>query len=214
MEKKHIGLKNFKFSYDFLLGSFPDFDTRIIYKWDPFEQSVIKGNSRRLVIGCESEQAFFYKNKEAFLLVCKNYHIMKFDSRGDKIKDVIVKVDEIKTDHTRDDYYLQELGYSSGKNGLVLSDTVNPAATMIPLMKGFVVVRRDDFMTPCNDWVPGDYFSYQLEFLGKIKVPCSYNLLWYRFGRTNQRVKYANGYLYAIQETEDSTIIEKWEVTE
>lgn len=214
MEKKHIGLENNKHSYDFLLGSFPDFNTKILFSWAPFEMAVRSERAPKLIIGCESEQAFFYKYKAVFLLVCKKYHIMKFDSHGNKLKDVIVKVDEIKTDHTRDDYYLQELGFSSGKNKFVLSDTVNPAAVMIPLKKGFVVIRRYDFITPCNDSVPGDYFSYQLEYLGKINVPCSYLLLSYRFGRTYHRVKYDNGFLYAIQEKEESTIIEKWEVTE
>lgn len=214
MEKKHSGLENNKFTYDFLLGSFPDFNTKLLFTWAPFEQTVIRGNSKKLVIGCESEQAFFYKNKEAFLLICKKYNIMKFDNAGNKLKDIIVKTDELKTDHTRDDYYLKELGFYERKNKFVLSDIVNPAATMIPLMKGFVIVRRSDFITPCNDSTPGDYFSYQMEYLGKINVPCFYTLLSYRFGRPNQCVKYDNGFLYVIQEEENNSIIEKWEVIE
>ncbi|MDQ1353835.1 MAG: hypothetical protein QG657_4142 [Acidobacteriota bacterium] len=214
MERKHFALENNKHSYEFLLGSIPDFNTKCLFRWVPFEMAVPSKRLPKLIIGCESEQAFFYKNKEAFLLECKKYHIMKFDSHGNKLKDIIVKVAEIKTDHSRDDYYLEELGFLANKNKFVLSDTVNPTVTMIPLTKGFVVIRRYDFITPCNDWVVGDYFSYQLEFFGKIKVPCSYNLLSYRFGRTNERFKYDNGFLYAIQETEEKTIIEKWEVTE
>jgi len=214
MERKHFALENNKHSYEFLLGSIPDFNTKCLFTWAPFEMAVRSKRLPKLIIGCESEQAFFYKNKAVFILECKKYHIMKFDSHGNKLKDIIVKVDEIKTDHNRDDYYLEELGFLTNKNKFVLSDTVNPTVTMIPLTKGLVVIRRYDFITPCNDWVPGDYFSYQLEYLGKIKVPCSYNLLSYRFGRTNERVKYDNGFLYVIQETEDKTIIEKWEVTE
>jgi len=204
------------FAYTFLLGSFPELKTKVLFTADPFLLQVESGNHTKLVIGT-GEYSFFYTNNEAFILICDNYRLLKFDNTGNKLNDIIINVKKIKTNHARDDEYLKEFGYSQQKDRFVLSDTVNPAATMIPLKKGFVVIRRYDFYSSYQDWLDGDYFSYKLEYQGKISVPFSPYLIMYMMGRTHEFTKFDNGFLYLIKEKEDEDdmlTLEKWMVIE
>jgi len=209
-----IGEKNNRFAYSFLLGFIPGFKTKHLFTTDPFFLHADSGNSPKLLIGGDDEYSSFYNNNEAFILICDKYRILKFIGSGEKLRDIVVKVPVIKTDHSRRDEYLKELGFSKERNPFEVNDTVNPAITMIPLMKGFVVLRRHEFASACGDGIEADYFSYQLEYLGKTKVPCSSKLLRYITGRTHECAKYDNGFLYLIDEKEESITIEKWKVME
>jgi hypothetical protein len=83
---------------------------------------------------------------------------------------------------------------------------------MVPLGKGFVVVRRYSYATDCQGMVEGDYFSYELEMKGKVKIPCF--MLIFKLTNPPQTYKYHNGYLYLINESQDEYRLEKWLVKE
>ncbi|MGE5341627.1 MAG: hypothetical protein ACM3SY_09115, partial [Candidatus Omnitrophota bacterium] len=117
-------------------------------------------------------------------------------------------------DHSLDETCFAEHGMRSLAKRFRFSDTVDPAATMIPLSKGFVVVRRHSYLVDCGGMTDGDYFSNQLVYLGKLKVPCIDALFWTHGGRRNEAFKYDNGFLYLILGQEETDWIEKWEVQE
>ncbi|MGE5343572.1 MAG: hypothetical protein ACM3SY_19045 [Candidatus Omnitrophota bacterium] len=140
---------------------------------------------------------------------------MKFNEKGKKLKDITVKIKKKKTDQSLMNDYLRDQGYSKYINRFKFRDTVDPTAAMIPLSKGFVVIRRNDYFATCNGYADGDYFSDDLEYIGKVKVPCFYDLLSFYGGvRKNQTGKFTNGFLYLVQERDDKTVIEKWQVFE
>ncbi len=167
-----------------------------------------------MILGGISEISTFYNNKNFFMLVCSNYQVLKFDLTGKKLKDITAKVDEQKTDHSLDDKYLEDRRLLKYKNRFVICDTVNPAACAIPLMKGFLVVRRNDYSNDCSGFSDADYFSYKLEYLGKVKCPCFLNIFFLMAGRNNPAFKYSNGFLYLVQEKDEKYYIEKWEIIE
>lgn len=208
-------LQNHYRKYTFTIGTFPGFKRRALYITPPFSLRVkVAGRYKNTIDGPVS-YSYFCKNKEVFLLLSDKYKILKFDISGKKLKDIIVDVVKETTDCSRLDEYLKDQNWFKSRGRYTLSDTVNPAATVIPLSKGFIVVRRmDQYSTHCDGTNEGDYFSYQLEYLGKVNVPCFYRILNLAPIVNVINLGYADGYLYLLKETDEDFFIEKWEVKE
>ena len=77
-----------------------------------------------------------------------------------------------------------------------------------------MVRRQNHYSAECSGFNEGDYFSYQLEYLGKVKVPCFYDQLVLRAGRNSVNLGFDDGFLYLITEKDEDFFIEKWEVCE
>jgi len=123
-------------------------------------------------------------------------------------------VDKVKVPDSRRLEWLKSQSGSLRLNRKVLSDTVQPASWMVPLGKGLVVVRRYSYDTGCEGMVKADYFSYDLEMMGKVKIPCFWFIFQLRDDFHAKSFKYRDGYLYLIKETEDDFRLEKWLVKE
>ncbi|MGE5341217.1 MAG: hypothetical protein ACM3SY_07015 [Candidatus Omnitrophota bacterium] len=167
-----------------------------------------------MLFGELTEYSWFYRNKEIYILDCNKYRILKFDLTGKKLKDIQFVVDKIKTDHSQDEAYFTENGSRNLAKGFGFADTVDPTASMIPLSKGFIVVRRYSYLTGCNGMMDGDYFTNDMVHMGKVKVPCFDSVFRIHGGRRNESFKYDNGFLYLVMGQEESDRIEKWEVHE
>ncbi len=206
---------NMRQAFSWQICSFPGFKTDVLFTTKAFYPIKKFGDSYKGILGGNTEYSWFYKNKEIFILLCGKYRILKFDNTGKKLRDIIVTVDEVKTDHSLDEKFFKENNILKHKKMFFFSDTVDPAAMMIPLMKGFVVVRRQNqYSAECSGFSEGDYFSYQLEYLGKVKVPCFYNQLTLNSGRNSVNLGFDDGFLYLITEKDEDFFIEKWEVGE
>ncbi|MGE5343597.1 MAG: hypothetical protein ACM3SY_19180, partial [Candidatus Omnitrophota bacterium] len=176
--------------YSFRLGSIPSFKTKTFFTFGPFKLD----NGKKVILGGFSEFSWLYKDKEIFVLDCGNYRILKFDNSGRKLKDIKFIVEKVKTDHSEDKDCFIGNGMQQFTKRYRFSDTVDPAAaSMIPLSKGFVVVRRHNFLTDCNGMVDGDYFSYELKHMGKVKVPGFNAVFKIHGGRRNESFKYNKG---------------------
>ncbi|MGE5343577.1 MAG: hypothetical protein ACM3SY_19070 [Candidatus Omnitrophota bacterium] len=202
-------------TYPFTMGSIYDFKMMTFFIPDYFSRYKYKGGKRLFIVNGESTSSWFYRNNKIFVLMCGSYRLIKFDSKGKELKDVIIKVEKKKTDQSLMDDYLKDQEYYEMKHQFVLSDTVDPAATLIPLSKGFIVIRRNDYYMTCNEYADGDYFSDEFQYKGKVKVPCFHKILQvFPDSRKNECVKFDNGFLYLVQEQDDKTVIEKWQVFE
>ncbi|MGE5343575.1 MAG: hypothetical protein ACM3SY_19060 [Candidatus Omnitrophota bacterium] len=212
---KELNYKGDKESTFFAVGSIYDFKLNRFFTTEDYFRYVAIGGVKKYLMGENTTHSWFYKNKRMFILDCGNYRLLQFDTKGKKIKDIIVKIKKKKTDQSMSDQYFRDIGLYKFRNRFRFSDTIDPAAGMIPLSKGFVVIRRQDYSDNCNGFTEGDYFSDELKYIGKVNVPCYYNLLLpFLESRKNESGKFDNGFLYLIQERDDKTVIEKWEVFE
>ncbi|MGE5343578.1 MAG: hypothetical protein ACM3SY_19075 [Candidatus Omnitrophota bacterium] len=199
----------------FFTGSIYDFKIRRFFKTDFSFRNLEKKGIRKYILGGGTNYSWFYRNNRIFILDCAKYRLLKFDARGKQLKDITVKMKKKKTDQSLIDEYSRDQGIYNYRKTFIFNDTVDPTAAMIPLSKGFVVIRRQDYSSNCNGMSDGDYFTDNLEYVGKVKIPCFFELLMLGFAsRKNESVKFDNGFLYLVQERDDKTMIEKWQVLE
>ncbi|MGE5343573.1 MAG: hypothetical protein ACM3SY_19050 [Candidatus Omnitrophota bacterium] len=212
---KDIIDKGYKEATCFVTGSIYDFKiNRFFTTNDYFRYSEI-GGVRKCLLGGSTTHSWFYRNHRIFILGCGDYRLLKFDDKGKKLKDVIVKIKKKKMDQSMSDDYFRDIGLYKSRKDFRFSDTIDPTTEIIPFAKGFVVIRRQDYFNNCNEYAEGDYFSDELKYIGKVKFPCFYNLMMISSSvRKNESNKFDNGFLYLVQERDDKTVIEKWQVFE
>ncbi|MGE5343591.1 MAG: hypothetical protein ACM3SY_19150 [Candidatus Omnitrophota bacterium] len=196
--------------FSFKLCSIPGFKIKNLFEIGPFTTR----KKQKGIFGEVTEYSWFYRNKEIYILDCNKYRILKFDLSGKKLKDIQFVVDKIKTDHSQEEAYFTENGARNLAKDFEFADTVDPTASMIPLVKGFIVVRRHSYLTGCNGMMDGDYFTNDMVHMGKVKVPCFDSVFRIHGGRRSESFKYDNGFLYLVLGQEESDWIEKWEVHE
>jgi hypothetical protein len=147
--------------------------------------------------------------------------LYRFHLDGSLIHSVRVDVEKVPVlDSKREQWIKEHYGeYQRPSVKFVFTDYVLPTSWMVPLGKGFAVIRRYGYSRQCNGMVEADYFNYNLEMLGKIKIPCFnriFDLTLYVIPRT---AAYRNGYLYLVskqidKDDDDLYIVEKWQVQE
>lgn len=147
----------------------------------------------------------------------KKYQILKFDLNCNKQNDLTVKVRLMKTPRELKDQFMADQGYKgkSYSSRITFSKTITPTSWMVQLKKGFIVIRREDYFNKCTEFANGDYFSYELKFLGKVKVPCFFEIFKIKNGfHVVFSTKYDNNFLYLVNEVDEDIYLEKWEVSE
>jgi hypothetical protein len=170
--------------------------------------------TKKVVVGSQPGYHFFRRNSGIYYINMDAYEIGKYDTGGNCLKKIRVRVDKVKVPDSKRLEWLKAQTSSRMLNRSVLTDTVQPASWMVPLGKGLVVVRRYSYDTDCEGMVEGDYFSYDLEMTGKVKIPCFWFIFTLRRDFHAKSFNYKDGYLYLIRETEDDFRLEKWLVKE
>jgi hypothetical protein len=195
----------------YCLVTFPGFSIKVFekfgpyYPFDPVKQKVVYGR----MPGAQ----FFRRNSSIYYINMNDYEMGMYDTEGNCLKRIKVLVDKVKVPGSkRVEWLIAQTGSRRNLDSKTFTDTVQPASWMVPLGKGFVVVRRYSYATDCQGMVEGDYFSYELEMKGKVKIPCF--LLIFKLSNPPQSYKYNNGYLYLINESQDEYRLEKWLVKE
>ena len=104
-----------------------------------------------------------------FLVNVKEYVLYKYDLMGTLLKKVKVKFEHKKFSK----YQLKEWKESFREKGpnLHFPDELFPACWLLPIDKGFIVGRREDYKSSNKEWVTADYFDMSLRYLGKVSVP-------------------------------------------
>lgn len=196
------------------LISFPDFKTKKLITLGPINRF---DKNNKLVIGAIPQFYYFHRNGKIYFINMETYRIVMFDLSGKPLKRVRLEVENISVPpDLRMKWLTEQLGPRI-VNRLSLVDSVQPASWMIPLSKGFVVIRRNSYSTTCEGLVDADYFDYDLHLLGKVKFPCFYPIYQLTI-MLPRSFAYANGYVYLItqdlKETDEDINLEKWKLVE
>lgn len=194
--------------YAFHIVKFPGLNKKEFQTIGPIS---VFDKSKKWQYGSIPEFYFFYKNEKIYFINMADYQISLFNIDGQMQKNVRVDVEKEKVPEDMKKTWLKEQG---GSERFDLIDTVQPASWMIPLGKGFIVLRRPGYGTDCTGMAEGDYFDYQINLIGKTKFPCFYWIYKLRRGYFPRVYEYNNGYLYLITEGEEEYYVEKWKVME
>ena len=201
--------------------TFPGLDKTLLHKF-PMGLKMEKKNGILIsYIGDYHQFDYFAKGEDVYILDMKEYILYRFRPDGTLIHSVRVDVEKVPVPDSKREQWINE-HYGEHKQSpakFAFTDYVLPASWMLPLGKGFAVIRRYGYSRRCNGMVEADYFNYNLEMLGKIKIPCFnriFDLTLYVLPRT---AAYRGGYLYLVSKKTDkgddeSYILEKWQVQE
>lgn len=202
-------------SYHIELISFPSFDTKRLITLGPINRF---DKNKKLIIGAVPQFYYFHRDGKIFFINMETYQVSMFDLSGKPLKRVRVEVEKIPVPSDVRMNWLKEQVDSRSLDRVSLVDFVQPASWMIPLGKGFVVIRRTSYSTACTWLVDADYFDYDLHLLGKVKFPCFYPIYQFSTAYLPRSFAYANGYVYLItqdlKETDEDINIEKWKLVE
>ncbi|HLP58437.1 MAG TPA: hypothetical protein VK186_06390 [Candidatus Deferrimicrobium sp.] len=170
--------------------------------------------SKKLIIGEVPQFHYFYNNEMIYFIKPDDYQLYMYDLEGKLLKKVRVNVEKKKVPEDQKIAWLKEQVSADILNRTILTDYIQPAAWMIPMAKGFAVLRRKGYSRECNGLVEADYFDYQLNLKGKIEIPCFYRIFELRSGYFTRTFQYHDGYLYLITEMDETLYLEKWKVFE
>jgi len=199
--------------YQFYTVKFPELVMKRFQSLGPVNPWSSSTNSKKLVIGAVPEFHYFYKNENIYFINMDDYQLRQFDMGGQLLKKVRVNVDKKKVPEGEKISWLK---YQEPAlwNRIELVDDIQPACWMVPLGKGFAVIRREGYGDQCNGLVEADFFDYQLNLKGKLKIPCFYAIFKLRRGYFMWTYQYHEGYLYLVNEVDDTYYLEKWKVIE
>ena len=197
------------------LMSFPDFETKTLITLGPINRF---DKNNKLIIGAIPQFYYFYRNRKIYFIDMQTYQIAMFDLSGKQLKSVRLETKKITVPSDLRMIWLKEQRGPGLLNRASLVDIIHPASWMIPLGKGFVVIRRNSYSTNCVGLVDADYFNYDLNLLGKVKFPCFYPIYHLANANLPRSFAYINGYVYLItqdlKETDEDINIEKWKLIE
>lgn len=181
---------------------------------DPFNSST---PPLKLVLGKTPFFHYFYKDEKIYFIKMDDYLLSLFDMEGQLLKKVRVNVEEIKVPKDKKMPWLKEQRGGKSLEKFDLADHIQPASWLVPLGKGFAVLRRKTYSTECVGSVEADYFDYELNPKGKLEFPCFYQAFQFRgVGYFYWVYEYRQDYLYLVNENEENETfyLEKWQVTE
>ncbi len=86
------------------------------------------------------------------------------------------------------------------------------------MKEGFIVVRNNNgYFINCKGMAEGDYYDYELNFKGKVKIPCFYRINrmgYYQYFRLNYSIFNDNFYLINEDEKKEEIWLERWRFKE
>lgn len=198
------------------LSKYPGFDTTEIHSFPPVDGLTSK---KEIILGIGAFH-YFLKDHFIYLLDKDNYILTKRETNGKIAKQVKVDYTPIAVPNSMKEEWLNEHINKQLKSRFkrVLPDYVQPCAWIIPLQKGFVVVRKNGYGTSCSGLVDADYFDFDLNMLGKVKFPCFNEVFALRRHIFLNSCLFKNGSLYLLVKIEkeegDEIKLEKWSITE
>jgi hypothetical protein len=203
-------LKNKKEFDTIHITSIPSFESKKIHEIGP-------GRRVKRMLGESPGYDFFYhhKNEWVYIINMASYEILTFDLNGVLQKKVKVNTEVIKIGTEEQKTYIKEyLGEWGVQRGYKFYKIVQPASLMVPFEKGFVVIRRNDWRISGDGFCDGNMFDYDLNPIGKVKIPEFYSCYYVEGTMTCPHTsRYYKGYFYLVKETEEDSRLEKWKVS-
>lgn len=206
-----LSVKRGKQYVDILLTAFPGLKSKTLTRI-----GLPKNKNRVLGIAPGYDFIYNHDNERIYILEMANYRIMAFDMEGRLQKQIRVDTEIPRIEPEDQKKYVKEyLGQWGLRQGVKFHKIVQPASLVVPLEKGLVVIRRKDWRTVEEGFCEGDYFDYNLDLLGKVKIPPFFQCYFVEGMKISPPSKgYFNGYLYVIVESEQGFQLKKWKVQE
>lgn len=206
-------------SFSVYISTFPGLKKKLLHPFPEFD--CILEDKKEFIVDIGAIH-YFLKNDKIYLLDKDNYVITIRDTIGQIEKQVRIDVEKIPTGSMEDNWLKEQMGINKHLSRirlrLRLSDYVQPCAWMIPLEKGFVVIRKKGYSVSCRGLVDADYFDYNLNMLGKVKFPCFNEIFRIRLQIFLQYADVGGKDLYLLNSIEtgnDEVIaLEKWHISE
>jgi hypothetical protein len=207
-------------SFSVYLANFPGLKRKLIHHFHEFD--CLLEEKRELILD-NGAIHYFLKDEKIYLLDKDRYLLTKRNISGKLEKQVKVNVNKIPVTKNNQDLWLKEqMGInkylSQIKIKIRFADFVQPCSWMIPLEKGFVVIRKKSYSISCQGLVEGDYFDYNLNLLGKVKFPCFNEIfrlrrqIFLRYSAVRKNILYLVNNVN--QEDDEIIALEKWRISE
>ncbi len=201
------------YTYFLTYSTFPGLKRKKILSLGPYW---LWNENKRFISGTVPNYSLFVRGDKIYFIDTLAYRIIQFDKEGNKLKQVCVDVEEIKTPRDKKKEWLaDQVGPRQAEN-CDLADIVHPASCAVPLEKGFVVVRRNGFQIDCENFASGDYFDYDLNLIGKVEIPCFHRIYLVIRAMLPYTAYCRNSHLYLVREDSEreETYLEKWRLEE
>jgi hypothetical protein len=207
MEKNNRRL----WGYNLNTGDFPKEKIKKIFTIGPY---LFRDKNYKFIIGSRPQFRYFVKSDKIYFVNLNEYIISIINFNGELLKQVKLNYERNKVTVEDKKRFFKETKLD--RNRFTLFDYVIPGSTVIPLSKGFIVLRRNNYFRRTQDDGPiaGDYFDFELNSRGTVKCPYftrvnSLDTAFYRLC-----TGYMGGYLYLITNKDDDHFIQKWKIEE
>ncbi len=161
----------------------------------------------------------FHHGDNVYFFNCKAYSLHRMTMTGRVDRAVRLKVPEVRfspeENEANAEVYIRKLHIRRVRYKRLFAPVVQPAAGVVRLRKGFIVLRRTNYDPACYDMLEGDYFTWDLTPGGKVRFPCFAECKGHIFSLNAQSL-WANG-IYLVQgggEDDESDRLTFWEVEE
>ncbi len=125
--------------------------------------------------------SIFISQQMIYLVRHANYEISCYSLGGDLERVVRGRYNPVRVDEDKARKLLMKSGLNP--NRFYFCEYTNPVASHVKLADGFILVRRREYLPDSvPEYVEGDYFSYNLDYLGKVKFPYFKGCLEYNTG--------------------------------
>ena len=175
--------------------------------------------NKKLIFGEYPYVDYFFKNNYLYTLDMGQYILTKTELNSGKAekKRVNFKPIKINVDVAEKERIIKMLmGTRENPVEYTLADSLVPTSWMIPLGKGFAVIRRHNFEQDKAGEVDveADYFDYDLNMIGKIKIPYFFRYNSFRFPGLSYYKAYTGNYFFTIEDSDENWKLKKWLVDE
>ncbi len=208
-------IKNQKIRCPIYCAKFPSLENPC--KFDEVMSNNKLDKNKRLILGEDPFVDYFFKNNYLYTLDMGRYIITKTELNSGKVEKKRVNFEPIKinVDVSEKERIIKMLrGRRANPNEYTLPENLVPTSWMIPLGKGFAVIRRHNFEQDKDGDVEADYFDYDLNMIGKIKMPYFFRYNSFRSPGYGYFKAYAGNYLFTIEDTDENWKLKKWYVDE
>lgn len=197
--------------YDIDYVTYPGIKRRKIMTFGPWATHT---DSKKYFFGNFPGFHFLYRQGLLYFLNMKTYQIHQMDLEGNIKTRINVEYKELETPESMKKAWLREQIGRSMVPRSIMADKIQPTSWMVPLEKGFVVIRRFHYSTDCKGPCEGDYFDWDLNLKGKVEFPCFYRIFKLRYGYFPFYCEYKDGSLFLVNEYDEEFKLEKWSVKE
>jgi len=187
------------------------------WKFDEVLSKNMFDKKNRIILGEHPFVDYFFKNNYLYSLDMGRYILTKteINTRKAKKKRVNFKPIKLNVKVSEKERIIKMLkGRRANPNEYLLSENLVPTSWMIPLGKGFAIIRRHNFEQDKVGEVEADYFDYDLNMIGKIKVPYFFRYNSFRYPGISYYKYYTSNYLFTIEDTDENWKLKKWYVDE